>query len=75
VGLENSQSLHHFLTASPWQVEEVREQRLQILVNKLGIGCVGLSGKTLFTSGFWGACRPLNNLSLQHFYAVAILLA
>ncbi len=25
VGLENSQSLHHFLTESPWEVEAVRE--------------------------------------------------
>jgi SRSO17 transposase len=26
VGLENSQSLHHFLTELPWKVEAIREQ-------------------------------------------------
>jgi SRSO17 transposase len=28
VGLDNHQSLHHFLTASPWDVQELRRQRL-----------------------------------------------
>jgi SRSO17 transposase len=27
VGLENSQSLHHFITASPWEAKELRERR------------------------------------------------
>jgi SRSO17 transposase len=28
VGLENSQSLHHFLTESPWSAQQLRQQRL-----------------------------------------------
>lgn len=35
VGLENSQSLHHFLTESPWQVEALTEQRLQLILKSL----------------------------------------
>ena len=35
VGLENSQSLHHFLTESPWKVEAIREQRLQLILKCL----------------------------------------
>ncbi len=35
VGLENSQSLHHFLTESPWKVEAIREQRLQLILKSL----------------------------------------
>ena len=35
VGLENSQSLHHFLTESPWQAEVLREQRLQLILKSL----------------------------------------
>ena len=35
VGLENSQSLHHFLTESPWQVQALREQRLQLILKSL----------------------------------------
>ncbi len=35
VGLENSQSLHHFLTESPWQVEALREQRIQLILKSL----------------------------------------
>jgi len=35
VGLENSQSLHHFLTESPWEVEAVREQRFQLILKSL----------------------------------------
>lgn len=31
VGLENSQSLHHFLVNSPWDVEAVREQRIELI--------------------------------------------
>jgi len=32
---ENSQSLHHFLTESPWQVEALREQRIQLILKSL----------------------------------------
>ena len=35
VGLENSQSLHHFLTASPWEVEQLRERRLELILKVL----------------------------------------
>lgn len=35
VGLENSQSLPHFLTESPWKVEAIREQRLQLILKCL----------------------------------------
>ncbi len=35
VGLENSQSLHHLLTESPWEVEAVREQRFQLILKSL----------------------------------------
>ena len=35
VGLENLQSLHHFLTESPWKVEAIREQRLQLILKSL----------------------------------------
>lgn len=31
VGLPNDQILHHFLTASPWNIEAVREQRLLLI--------------------------------------------
>ncbi|HEY9797670.1 MAG TPA: hypothetical protein V6D30_18700, partial [Leptolyngbyaceae cyanobacterium] len=34
---------------------------IQVIVNKLGIWRGGLLGKTLFTSGFGGACRPLKS--------------
>jgi SRSO17 transposase len=38
VGLPNEQSLHHFLTKSPWQAQQLRNQRLyltwQILKNR-----------------------------------------
>jgi len=30
-GLDNAQSLHHFLTESPWQSQHLRQQRLLIL--------------------------------------------
>jgi len=36
VGLNNEQSLLHFLTESPWEVEEVRKQRLEIILQKIG---------------------------------------
>jgi len=35
VGLKNSQSLHNFLTQSPWKVEELRAERLKIILNWL----------------------------------------
>ena len=31
VGLENEQSLHHFLTESPWQALALRQQRLNLM--------------------------------------------
>jgi SRSO17 transposase len=34
-GLDNSQSLHHFLTESPWQIENFRQQRLQLILQIL----------------------------------------
>jgi SRSO17 transposase len=30
VGLDNEQSLHHFLTKSPWEAQELRKRRLEI---------------------------------------------
>lgn len=38
VGLENHQPLHHFLTESPWNVEELRRQRLELILYVLQ-GC------------------------------------
>lgn len=35
VGLENEQSLHHFLTKSPWQAEPLRNQRLLLTLKAL----------------------------------------
>lgn len=35
VGLDNEQSLHHFLTESPWTVEAFRGQRLEIILDML----------------------------------------
>lgn len=35
VGLDNEQSLHHFLTESPWQVKDLREQRLRLIIQVL----------------------------------------
>lgn len=32
VGLENHQPLHHFLTESPWDVKELRRQRLELIL-------------------------------------------
>lgn len=34
-GLENEQSLHHFLTKSPWSVKELKKQRLSLIFRKL----------------------------------------
>lgn len=35
VGLENSQSLHHFITASPWKTNQLKEQRLELILKAL----------------------------------------
>jgi SRSO17 transposase len=35
VGLHNEQSLLHFVTESPWQVEDLREQRLKLILQVL----------------------------------------
>lgn len=35
-GLDNAQSLHHFLTESPWRFEDFRQQRLQLILQTLG---------------------------------------
>ncbi len=35
VGLDNSQSLHHFITASPWSDEQLKERRLELILNAL----------------------------------------
>lgn len=32
VGLDNHQPLHHFLTESPWDVKELRRQRLELIL-------------------------------------------
>jgi SRSO17 transposase len=36
VGLAQEQSLHHFLTTSPWKVEQLRQQRLKLILQVLG---------------------------------------
>jgi len=35
VGLENEQSLHHFLTESPWKAKDLKQQRLEIILRVL----------------------------------------
>jgi SRSO17 transposase len=35
VGLKNHQSLHHFLTESPWSAVELRERRLELIKKAL----------------------------------------
>ena len=35
-GLDNAQSLHHFLTESPWHVENFRQQRLRLILQTIG---------------------------------------
>lgn len=35
VGIEGSQSLHHFLVNSPWDVEAVRQQRIELIKQAL----------------------------------------
>lgn len=37
-GLKNSQPLEHFLTESPWDIEQFREQRLQVILDAIGEG-------------------------------------
>jgi SRSO17 transposase len=32
IGLDNHQALHHFLTQSPWDVKELRKQRLELIL-------------------------------------------
>jgi len=32
VGLDNHQALHHFLTKSPWNIQELRRQRLELIL-------------------------------------------
>jgi SRSO17 transposase len=33
VGLDNQQSLHHFLTQSPWVAQQLRQRRLELILN------------------------------------------
>ena len=35
IGLEQEQSLHHFLTKSPWKVRALRKQRLDLILRAL----------------------------------------
>ena len=35
VGLDNQQNLHHFLTESPWQVQQLRQKRLELTLKVL----------------------------------------
>ncbi|MCT7997335.1 IS701 family transposase [Laspinema sp. C5] len=35
LGLENSQGLHYFLTRSPWDVQQVRQSRIQVILKHL----------------------------------------
>ncbi|BAZ69367.1 transposase [Fischerella sp. NIES-4106] len=35
VGLENQQSLHNFLTESPWSVESLKKRRLELILQVL----------------------------------------
>lgn len=35
VGLENYQSLHHFINESPWDVSQLRQQRLALILERL----------------------------------------
>lgn len=41
VGLPNEQSLHHFLTQSPWPAQQLRNQRLSLTLQ-------GLKGRKIF---------------------------
>lgn len=35
VGLENAQSLHHFITTSPWEANQLRDKRLELILRAL----------------------------------------
>lgn len=35
VGLENEQGLHHFLTRSPWDVNQLKEKRIELILKHL----------------------------------------
>ena len=35
VGLDNHQNLHHFLTESPWTVQQLRQKRLGLILKVL----------------------------------------
>ena len=35
VGLDNQQNLHHFLSESPWQVQQLRQKRLELTLKVL----------------------------------------
>ncbi|MEW6054953.1 MAG: IS701 family transposase, partial [Nitrospirota bacterium] len=35
VGLESAQSLHHFVTTSPWSAKQLRERRLELILTAL----------------------------------------
>lgn len=35
VGLDNQQSLHHFLTESPWSAQQLRQKRLELILKVL----------------------------------------
>lgn len=35
VGLDHHQNLHHFLTGSPWTVQQLRQQRLELILKVL----------------------------------------
>ena len=35
VGLDNHQNLHHFLTESPWTVQQLRQKRLELILKVL----------------------------------------
>ncbi|MEQ9001668.1 MAG: IS701 family transposase [Coleofasciculus sp. B1-GNL1-01] len=35
VGLKNHQSLHHFISQSPWELKELREKRIEVILRAL----------------------------------------
>ena len=35
VGLEDAEGLDHFLTEAPWSVEELKNRRLKLILNKI----------------------------------------
>jgi DDE superfamily endonuclease len=37
VGLENSQSLHHFLSESPWSANQLRQKRLELISTSVAL--------------------------------------